>query len=145
MAFPLLSLIPFAEKLIERIFPDPTQAADAKLKLLEMQQTGELAQLAADTDLAKGQMAINAVEAASEDKFTRRWRPFIGWVCGAAFAYNLIIQPFMVFMLVACDVVFRAADLPIVDGDLLGWALGGMLGLGTMRTVEKTVGTKIAK
>ena len=73
MAFPLLALIPVVEKVFDRIFPDPAQAADAKLKLLEMQQTGELAQLTSDTELAKGQLAINQVEAASAGKIYRRW------------------------------------------------------------------------
>ena len=140
MAFPILTLIPVVEKIFDRVFPDPQQAADAKLKLLEMQQAGELAQLTADTDIAKGQIDINRIEAGSTDKFSSRWRPFIGWVCGVAFAYNLIIQPFMQFILVATGVIFKASDLPTVDSDLLGWALGGLMGLGTMRTVERIKG-----
>ncbi len=140
MAFPLLTLIPVVEKIFERVFPDPQQAADAKLKLIELQQSGELAQLASDTELAKGQLAINQVEAASDDKFARRWRPFIGWTCGVAFAYNLVLQPFMIFLIVASGTKFDINTLPQMDSDLLGWALGGILGLGSMRTVERIKG-----
>ena len=61
-------------KLIDRLWPDPAQAAQAKLQLLQMQQSGELAQLAADTDLAKGQMAINQTEAANASVFVAGWR-----------------------------------------------------------------------
>ena len=140
MAFPLLGLIPVVEKVFDRIFPDPQQAADAKLKLIELQQTGELAQLAADTDLSKGQLEINKIEAGNARLFVAGWRPFIGWVCGAAFAYNLILQPFMVFAFLTSGNTLPS-DLPALDSDLLGWALGGMLGLGSMRSFDKLKGT----
>lgn len=139
MAIPFLTLLPVVEKVFERIFPDPAQAADAKLKLIELEQSGELAKLTAETDMAKGQMEINKIEAGSTDKFAARWRPFIGWVCGFAFAYTLIIQPFMIFVATFYGYPV-GANLPPIDGDLLGWALGGMLGLGAMRTTEKVKG-----
>jgi hypothetical protein len=48
-------------KILDKVFPDPAQAEQAKLKLLEMQQNGELAQIAADTaeqqELTKRQQA----------------------------------------------------------------------------------------
>lgn len=50
MVLPLLSLIPVVEKVFDRIFPDQQEAADAKMKLIELQQNGELAKLAAETD-----------------------------------------------------------------------------------------------
>ena len=46
--FPLDALLGIGNKLIDHFFPDANQAAEAKLKLLEMQQNGELAQLNAD-------------------------------------------------------------------------------------------------
>ena len=36
-------------KLIDRLWPDPTQAQAAKLELLKMQQSGELAKMANET------------------------------------------------------------------------------------------------
>jgi hypothetical protein len=47
--FPLGALLDIGGKILDKIFPDPAQAEQAKLKLLEMQQNGELAQIAADT------------------------------------------------------------------------------------------------
>ena len=47
--FPLGALIDIGGKILDKVFPDPAQAEQAKLKLLEMQQNGELAQIAADT------------------------------------------------------------------------------------------------
>jgi Holin of 3TMs, for gene-transfer release len=46
--FPIGALLDIGGKLVDKFFPDPQQAEQAKLKLLEMQQTGELAQLNAD-------------------------------------------------------------------------------------------------
>ena len=46
--FPLGAILDIGSKLVDKFFPDPQQAEQAKLKLLEMQQTGELAQLNAD-------------------------------------------------------------------------------------------------
>ncbi len=130
----LLSLIPFVGKIIDRIFPDPAQADAAKLEILKMQQNGELAKLAADTDLAKGQLAINQAEAASSSLFVSGWRPFIGWVCGGAFAYFFILQPFLAFTLAAFG---QSVSLPEFDTETLNTVLFGMLGLGTMRSAEK--------
>ncbi len=47
--FPLGALLQIGGKILDKVFPDPAQAEQAKLKLLEMQQNGELAQIAADT------------------------------------------------------------------------------------------------
>ena len=46
--FPLGAILDIGSKLVDKFFPDPAQAEAAKLKLLEMQQNGELAQLNAD-------------------------------------------------------------------------------------------------
>ena len=48
MMFPLGAVLDIGSKLVDKFFPDPQQAEQAKLKLLEMNQNGELAQLNAD-------------------------------------------------------------------------------------------------
>ena len=45
---PLGALLDIGGKILDKVFPDPAQAEQAKLKLLEMQQNGELAKLNAD-------------------------------------------------------------------------------------------------
>jgi hypothetical protein len=59
--FPIAALLDIGGKILDKVFPDPAQAEQAKLKLLEMQQNGELAQIAADTaeqqELTKRQQA----------------------------------------------------------------------------------------
>jgi len=49
---PLGAILDIGGKILDKVFPDPAQAEQAKLKLLEMQQTGELAQLNADVSEA---------------------------------------------------------------------------------------------
>jgi hypothetical protein len=62
-------------KLIDRLWPDPAQRDAAKLKLMELQQSGALAQLAAETELSKGAADIVKTEAASSNLLTSSWRP----------------------------------------------------------------------
>jgi len=140
---PLSAALDLGSKILDKIFPDPAQRDAAKLKLFEMQQTGELAILAADTDLAKAQIAVNEVEAASTSLFVAGWRPFIGWVCGVAFAYHFIVQPLVAFgMSVRCSTLDKCVEivLPTFDMTALFTVLGGMLGIGGMRTLEKIKG-----
>lgn len=126
-------------KLIERFFPDPATADAAKLKLLEMQQAGELAQLAADTDLAKGQLRVNEVEAANTNMFVAGARPFIMWICGFALAYAAIIEPMGRF---AASVIYGYTGVfPIIDTTITMQLLLGLLGLGAMRSYDKKQGT----
>jgi hypothetical protein len=59
--FPLDTILNIGSKILDKVFPDPAQAEQAKLKLLEMQQNGELAQINADIaeqqELTKRQQA----------------------------------------------------------------------------------------
>lgn len=131
----LLSIIP---GLLDKLIPDPRVADEAKLKMLAMAQNGELAQLTAETDLAKGQIDINKIEAAHPDRFVSGWRPFIGWVCGFAIAYKYIGHPFLGTILV---MVGSSATLPEIDASELWPVVLGMLGLGIQRSFDKKQGT----
>lgn len=79
-------------------------------------------------ELAKGQLTVNATEAAHKSLFVAGWRPAIGWICGFALLYSTILAPIIGIWVV----------VPPVDSSLLTSVLMGMLGLGAMRTVEKT-------
>jgi hypothetical protein len=73
--FPLDAILNIGGKILDKVFPDPAQAEQAKLKLLEMQQNGELAQIAADTaeqqELTKRQQA----DMASDSTLSKNIRP----------------------------------------------------------------------
>lgn len=142
---PLGAVLDIGSKLIDRLWPDPKAAADAKLKLLELQQSGALAELTANTDLAKAQAAINQQESASSSLFVAGWRPFVGWCCGGAFAYSFILQPFATFIFAACHIPIDPKTLPALDISGFMPVLLGMLGLGAMRTYEKVQGASNAQ
>lgn len=131
---PITAALDIGGKLIDRLWPDPEQRDAAKLELLKMQQTGELAVLAAETDLAKGQIEINKAEAQSGNLWVSGARPFFMWVCGTAFAYHFVLQPLLAFLLAAAG---HSVVLPAFDIDALMTVAMGMLGLGAFRTVEK--------
>ena len=75
MAFdPVSAAFDVGGKLIDRLWPDPAQRDQAKLKLMELQQSGALAQLAAETELSKGAADIIKTEAAG-GFLASSWRP----------------------------------------------------------------------
>lgn len=140
MAFDPVSIaLEVGSKLIDRLWPDPEKRDAAKLELLKMQQGGELAQLTADTELAKAQMEINKVEAASSSVFVAGGRPFVIWVCGSAFAYAAIIEPLARF--IAAVGFGYHGMFPVIDTNLTMQVLLGVLGLGAMRSYDKRQGT----
>jgi len=127
---PVTALLDIGGKVIDRIWPDPTQAANAKLELFKLQQSGDLALIA-------GQMEINKVEAASASVFTSGWRPAIGWVCGAGFAVQFVIGPLGEW---ASALAGHPVKFPQMDTGTMMPLLFGMLGLGAYRTAEKIQG-----
>ena len=89
-------------------------------------------------ELAMAQIEVNKAEAASGSVFKGGWRPFIGWVCGFAFAYHFILQPVLLFGAAAAGV--SLPSLPEFDMSQMMPVLLGMLGLGGLRTFEKHKG-----
>jgi len=134
---PVTAAMNLGSQLIDRLIPDPAAKAAAALALLQLQQSGELASLAATTDLAKGQLAVDQVEAASPATFTSGWRPFIGWVCGLGLACQFLVAPFVTW---GSSVFGKTLVFPTLDMGTLLTLLLGMLGLGGMRTYEKVQG-----
>ena len=73
--FPLEALLGIGNKLIDHFFPDANQAAEAKLKLLEMQQNGQLAQLNAEISEQNNVSDRWKADAASDSKLAKNIRP----------------------------------------------------------------------
>lgn len=96
-----------------------------------------------DIKLQMAQIAVNTEEAKNADPFTSRWRPFIGWICGVAMAYVAIVEPIARFF---AQVVFGyAGAFPVIDTNLTMQVLVGLLGLSSLRTVERVKGSLDAK
>jgi|TARA_X000001316_G_C885527_1_gene9337 hypothetical protein len=127
----ITALSPIVGKVIDRVVPDQEAAAKAKREI-QSELVNNI------NDIAKAQIEVNKTEAAHRNVFVAGWRPFIGWVCGAAFAYHFVLQPIFVFALAAYGV---SLELPSFDMGALMTVLTGMLGLGGLRTFEKMKGT----
>lgn len=113
-------------QVFDKFIPDPQAKAEAEAALRESLQKWDA-----------GQTEINKVEAGHANIFVSGWRPFIGWTCGAAFAYHYVIQPVLVF---AAALLGKSATLPEFSMDSLLTVLFGLLGLGGLRTYEKFKG-----
>jgi hypothetical protein len=133
-------VIEIVKQVIDRVVPDREGREKAKqdfeLELLKRRQEIIAATQASDA----GQVEINKVEAAAPDLFRGGWRPFVGWVCGFAVAYQFLGRPLLTWL---SPLLIGIADIPppppLDMADLI-FLLGGMLGLGTLRTVEKKSG-----
>jgi hypothetical protein len=127
---PVTAVLDIGGKLIDRMWPDPAQGAAAKLELIKLQQSGDLAQMT-------GQLEINKIEAANANMFVSGWRPAIGWVCALALLYQYLVRPLAV-------AVFAAVGhpLPVMPGldENLWQLMMAMLGMGGLRTFEKVQG-----
>ena len=125
------SLIGPATKLLDKVIEDKDQKAKLAHELATMAD-----KLAHEQNLA--QMAINKEEASSGSLFKGGWRPCIGWICGIAFGYHFVLQPVIVFIVVLIGM--DIPELPSFDMSTLLTVLGGMLGIGGLRTYEKQKG-----
>ena len=86
-------------------------------------------------ELAKGQIEVNKAEAAHKSLFVAGWRPAIGWVCVLGMAGKFITIPITNMIL---ELMGSGVTVPLIPTAEMMPILMGMLGLGAMRTVEKT-------
>jgi len=87
-----------------------------------------LAELQQQIQLAQSEANRQASQHASV--FVAGARPFILWVCGFAIAYKFVVRP----------IIALWVDAPDVDAAALWPLLTGVLGLGGMRSWEKSKG-----
>lgn len=128
---PVTAVLDIGGKLIDRLWPDPVQAANARLELFKLQTSGEL-------QLIAGQLEVNKEEAKNASIFVSGWRPFVGWIGGMGLAYVALVEPVSRF--VATVIYNYTGAFPVIDTTITFQILLGMLGLGGMRTFEKYSG-----
>jgi Holin of 3TMs, for gene-transfer release len=129
------------KEFIDRMWPDKVaqerERAQAELEFFRLTQVERMQDKANEVALAAAQIEVNKQEAASSSVFVAGWRPFIGWTCGASFAYSFLVGPLITQISSAYGYSF---PLPPIDMDNMLYILGGMLGLGGLRTFEKVKG-----
>jgi hypothetical protein len=124
------SVLSIGSTILDRVIPDKNARDAAK---------EELARAINDQDfqLALEQIKVNEAEASSDNLFKSGWRPAIGWVCGIAFSLHFVFFPILDWFLVLFG--HTAIVIPF-DMSTLMTVLGGLLGLGSLRTFEKMKG-----
>jgi hypothetical protein len=137
---PLTAVLNLGGSILDKIFPDKTQAEAAKLKMFELQQQGAFAEVQNSFNLMLENVKVNANEALHASIFVAGWRPFIGWTCGVALAYNYVAMPFIVWV-TKCFYP-EAPVMPALDMTELMVLLGGMLGIAGLRSREITQGRR---
>jgi hypothetical protein len=128
---PITAGIEFFRDIVNKIWPDKSEQEKQEI-------ARQMAREAQEQELLRGQQEINKIEAASDNLFNSGWRPFIGWTCGAAFAWHFVGEPFFIFIaaLFGKEIKISAA-LDLIE---IMPMLFGMLGLGYYRTKERIAG-----
>ena len=127
----LTALIGPVTGLLDKFIPDADEKARIAHELATMSEKHA-------QELALSQIEVNKAEAASGSIFKGGWRPAVGWVCAIAFAYHFIVKDLIIFGASFAGV--ELPELPEFDMGTLLTVLGGMLGIGGLRTYEKQKG-----
>lgn len=139
----LTGLIPIFGKVLEKAVPDKDLREKLSHELATMGEEHAQAQIMA-------QIELNKTEAAHKSLFVAGWRPFTGWACGAALAFNYLILPILNWAITMWGTPIQIVEngmartelplLPVLDLEVMLPVLLGMLGLGGMRSYEKRNG-----
>jgi hypothetical protein len=104
--FPLTAILDIGGKILDKVFPDPAQAEQAKLKLLEMQQNGELAQLQADMNEQNNVSERWKADLGSDSWLSKNVRPMTlvallvaYFIFATASAFDVVVKPAYVELL----------------------------------------------
>ena len=117
--------------LLDKFVEDKDQKAKLAHEIATMSDTHAQQALLA-------QLEIYKAEAASGSLFKGGWRPAVGWICAIAFGYHFVLQPLIIFVVTIIGV--DIPELPEFDMSTLLTTLGGLLGIGGLRTYEKQKG-----
>ena len=127
----LQALIGPVTGLLDKFIPDADQKAKLAHEIATMSEKHHQEALLA-------QLEINKAEAQSGSIFKGGWRPAVGWTCAIAFMYHFILKDLIIFGCAIAGV--ELPDMPDFDMGTLLTVLGGMLGIGGLRTYEKQKG-----
>lgn len=147
-AAPAATIVDGAQKIIGmfKLSPDVKAQLDAQLTAENIDL--EKAELAAQVASAQGQLDINKAEAESMGPgwkafIVAGWRPMVGWICVCALGWAYVAQPFVEFLWVLHFKTDPPKSLPHLDtGTLISGLLIPLLGIATLRTVEKVTNSE---
>ncbi len=120
--------------IVEELVVDKDKRNEIKLKIEELADKADERyhqELIAQTE-------VNKIEAAHASIFVAGWRPFIGWTSGVGLAYSFVLAPFIEFVARANG---YTQEMPMPDAAHLLTLVTAMLGVGAMRSYDKSKGT----
>ncbi len=91
-------------------------------------------EIQADAQVAVAQNQVNQAEASGDDKYTKRARPTIMYICGAGFAYQYILQPLLMYYAIY---IGKALTLPSLDMSAISTVLLGLCGMRSFDKMKK--------
>lgn len=123
---PAIDAVTAVGNVVDQLFTSDEERAQAAILMEKLRQKPLLLQA-----------EINRVEASHRSLFVAGWRPFIGWVCGAGFLWAFILHPLFEWV-----IALRGLDIvtPSIVTDNMMELVLALLGLGTLRSVEKMTG-----
>jgi|TARA_R100001369_G_scaffold19290_2_gene35191 hypothetical protein len=126
----LSALLPVASTILDRVIPDKNAAQKAKLAMER-----ELTTAFNSANLA--QIETNKIQAAHPSIFVSGARPAIMWICAFGLGWQFVFQPVAVWAMAVSGV---DVILPIIETEGLMTLTMSLLGLGGMRSFEKSKG-----
>lgn len=117
-------------ELLGKVIPDKAEAARLAHEISTMAEKQA-------HEIALSQIEVNKIEAKG-NWFQSSWRPLVGHTCAVAFLWHFVAQPVLIFTLSYLG--HPIPELPSFDMGALMTVLGGLLGLGSLRTFEKFKG-----
>lgn len=124
------AVLPAVTDIVGRFLPEDKEERAKAERAIKASLTENLAKV----DLA--QIDVNKEEAKG-NWFQSSWRPLTGWTCAASLAWTYLLQPMASFVLAQTG---HLVDLPALDMSQMMPILLGMLGLGSLRSWERTKG-----
>jgi hypothetical protein len=119
MAFGIDDIVAVGLTIFNKFIPDPVERAKAAAEFESQITARRNAQLSVDTaEIQSGSML-------------GKWRGFLGWCLAGSAAYQFMVHPFLVAIILWITPTFPVEKLPKLDWAQLGSVLLGMLGLGS--------------
>ena len=114
----------------------------------EEREQAKLAIKKVEAELKKRQMDINLADAQSKAggisvMIQRIWRPLIGFSCALAIFWEYVLKQFLMFLIATFN--WETKPLPELDMGTLMPLVMALLGMGALRSYEKTKGVNVDK
>ena len=124
-------------KIVDEIYTSDDERNQAKIAIKKV-----------EAELKKRQMDINLADAQSKaggisGMIQRIWRPLIGFSCALAIFWEYVLKQFLMFLIATFN--WETKPLPELDMGTLMPLVMALLGMGALRSYEKTKGVNVDK